>query len=260
MNERESVARTLGIAAGVAVFCSLLVSLAVLWLRPIQLAYASIERNRAVVQAAGLIERGAKLDAREIVDRFLDLEVRIVDLDTGAFSGDVSPTTYDFRIAMNDPDQTRPIPDELDIASLGRRPIYLPVYVLRSDSEIEQIVLPIYGQGMWATIHGFISIGADFATVEGVAFYEHGETPGIGDRFLEPDWLAQWQGQRVYDDSQRLVFRIGADDVSPVVTDTIDAITGATITVSAIERLVRYWLGDDGFGPFLATQRSEAQQ
>ena len=259
MNERESIARTLGVAAGVAVVCSLFVSTAVLWLRPIQLAYASIERNRAVAEAAGLVEPGIELEEREIVDRFLDLETRIVDLDAGTFSDAVSPTAYDFRAAVNDPDQTRPIPDELDIASLGRRPFYLPVYVLRGDAGIEQIVLPVYGQGMWAMIHGFISIGADFATIEGIAFYEHGETPGIGDRFLEPEWLTQWRGQRIYDDSQQLVFQIGAGDVGPAANGAIDAITGATITVSAIEELVRYWLGDDGFGPFLATQRSEAQ-
>ena len=67
MNERESVARTLGVATGVAVFCSLFVSSAVLWLRPIQLAYESIERNRAIVVAAGLVEPGVELDEREIV-------------------------------------------------------------------------------------------------------------------------------------------------------------------------------------------------
>lgn len=259
MSERESVARTLGVATGVAVFCSLFVSSAVLWLRPIQLAYESIERNRAVVEAAGLVEPGVELDEREIVDRFLDLETRIVDLDAGEFSDAVSPTAYDWRAAIDDPDQTRPIPDELDIASLGRRPVYVPIYLLRDGEDLEQIVLPIYGQGMWAMIHGFISIQADFTTIEGVTFYEHGETPGIGDRFLDPAWLAQWRGRRAYDDSRRLVFRIGADEASPVANGAIDAITGATVTTSAIEDLVRYWLGDDGFGPFLATQRGEAQ-
>lgn len=259
MSERESIARTLGVAGGVAVVCSLFVTSAVVWLRPIQLAYESIERNRAVAEAAGLLEPGAELDEREIVDRFLDLEIRIVDLDTGTFSDAVSPTTYDFRAAVNDPDQTRPIAEELDIASLGRRPIYLPVYLLRDDAGIAQIVLPIYGQGMWSTIYGFISVGADFATIEGVAFYEQGETPGIGDRFLEPDWLAQWQGQRAYDNNGQLVFGIGADGPNAEGNGTIDAITGATVTVSAIEDLVRYWLGVDGFGPFLANQRGEAQ-
>ncbi|NNC64023.1 MAG: NADH:ubiquinone reductase (Na(+)-transporting) subunit C [Gammaproteobacteria bacterium] len=259
MSEQESVARTLGVAGGVAVLCSLLVSSAVLWLRPIQLAYASIERNRAVVEAAGLIEPGTELDEREIVERFLDLEIAIVDLDAGTFSDAVLPTTYDFRAAINDPDQTRPIPDDLNIANLGRRPLYLPVYLLRDGANIERIVLPIYGQGMWAMIHGFISIGADFATIEGVAFYEHGETPGIGDRFLELDWLEQWQGQRFYDDSRRLVFGIGDGGSSAAANGGIDAITGATVTASAIEDLVRYWLGDDGFGPFLAARRGEAQ-
>jgi len=259
MSERESVARTLGVATGVAVFCSLFVSSAVLWLRPIQLAYASIERNRAIVEASGLIEPGAALDEREIVDLFLDLETRIVDLDAGAFSDAVSATAYDFRAAIDDPDQTRPIPDELDIANLGRRPVYLPVFLLRDGEMIERIVLPIYGQGMWAMIHGFITIGADFATIEGVTFYEQGETPGIGDRFLQPAWLAQWRGRRAYDESRQLVFRIGAGQAGAATNGAIDAITGATITTSAIERLVRYWLGDDGFGPFLAAQRGAAQ-
>lgn len=259
MNDRESVVRTLGVATGVAVICSLLVSLAVLWLRPIQLAYASIERNRAIVAASGLVEPGVELDEREVVERFLVLETRIVDLDEGTFSDVVAATSYDFRTAINDPDQTRAIPDELDIASLGRRPIYMPVFLLRDGEDIERIVLPIYGQGMWATIHGFLSIGADFATIEGVSFYEHGETPGIGDRFLEPDWLAQWQGQRAFDDDRRVAVRIGAGDASTVPSGAIDAITGATVTTSAIEDLVRYWLGDDGFGPFLATLRDRAQ-
>ncbi len=259
MNERESVARTLGIATGVAVFCSLLVSLAVLWLRPIQLAYASIERNRAIVEASGLVAPGTPLDEGEIVDLFLDLETRIVDLDAGAFSDAVSAATYDFRAAINDPDQTRPIPAELDIANLGRRPVHLPVFLLRDGQVIERIVLPIYGQGMWAMIHGFLSIGADFATIEGVTFYEQGETPGIGDRFLEPAWLAQWRGRPAYNENGQVVLRIGAGQASPPTTGAIDAITGATITTSAIERLVRYWLGDDGFGPFLAAQRDAAQ-
>jgi Na+-transporting NADH:ubiquinone oxidoreductase subunit C len=35
----------------------------------------------------------------------------------------------------------------------------------------------------------------------------------------------------------------------------VDAITGATVTSSALGDIVRYWLGDDGYGPFLATLR-----
>lgn len=256
MSERESAARTLAIAAAVAVFCSLFVSSAVLWLRPIQLAYVAIERNRAVLEASGLIEPEAELTEGEIVERFLSLDTRIVDLDSGTYTDAVSTTSFDFRAAINDPDLTRPIADELDISSLGRRPFYLPVYLLRDGTAIEKIVLPIYGAGMWATIHGFISLQSDFTTIDGVAFYEHGETPGIGDRFLDPEWLAQWRGQRAYDENELVVLRIGIDEGSPT---GIDAITGATITVSAIEDLVRYWLGEDGFGPFLASMRRALQ-
>jgi Na+-transporting NADH:ubiquinone oxidoreductase subunit C len=254
VTERESVAKALGVAAGVAFFCSLLVSSAVLWLRPIQLAYASLERNLAVLEAAGIAAPADALAESEIVDRFLDLDVRIVNLDAGAFSAEVSPVSYDFRSAIDDPDQTVAVPGELDTASLGRRPALLPVYFAMDGSRIERIILPVYGRGMWSTIHGFISLRGDFATLEGAAFYEHGETPGIGDRIQDPAWLAQWRGQRAFDDSGRLVFEIGA---AP--GEGIDAITGATVTVTAVENLVRYWLGANGFGPFLAAMRSETQ-
>ncbi|MGI9257220.1 MAG: NADH:ubiquinone reductase (Na(+)-transporting) subunit C [Gammaproteobacteria bacterium] len=256
MSERESVARTLGVAAAVAIFCSLFVSSAVLWLRPIQLAYQSIERNRAVLEASGLIQPEVELAEAQIVERFLGLDTRIVDLDSGTFTDAVSTTGFDYRAAINDPNLTRPIPGELDIASLGRRPVYLPVYLLLDGAAIEKIVLPIYGEGMWATIHGFISLQADLVTVDGVAFYEHGETPGIGDRFLDPEWLAQWRGQRAYDENELVALRVGTDEGG---STGIDAITGATVTVSAIDDLVRYWLGEDGFGPFLASMRREVQ-
>ncbi|HEY5623531.1 MAG TPA: NADH:ubiquinone reductase (Na(+)-transporting) subunit C [Gammaproteobacteria bacterium] len=257
MAERDSVAKALGVAAGVAFFCSLFVSSAVLWLRPIQLAYQSIERNRAVLEAAGIVVAGVELAESEIVDRFLDLDVRIVNLDDGAFSDAVSPIAYDFRSAIDDPDQTVAVPGGLDIAALGRRPALLPAYLAIDGSRIEQIVLPVYGRGMWSTIHGFISLRGDFATIEGAAFYEHGETPGIGDRIQDAAWLAQWRGQRAYDDSGRLVFGIGAAGTAR--DEGIDAITGATVTVAAVENLVRYWLGENGFGPFLTAMRSEAQ-
>ena len=51
MSERESIARTLGVAGGVALLCSLLVSSAVRWLRPMQLAYQSLDNDPALVRS-----------------------------------------------------------------------------------------------------------------------------------------------------------------------------------------------------------------
>jgi Na+-transporting NADH:ubiquinone oxidoreductase subunit C len=35
----------------------------------------------------------------------------------------------------------------------------------------------------------------------------------------------------------------------------VDALTGATLTSRGISRMLQYWFGDDGYGPFLAGLR-----
>ena len=256
MSQRESVARTLLVAAGIAFGCSLIVSSAVYWLRPIQLAVQSVEQNRAVLVAAGLAPVSEVLDDREIVSRFLELDPQLVDLDAGEFiSADASITArYDYRLAADDPDSRRGIAPEADIASLGSRPRLMPVYLQRAGDRIERIVLPVYGRGMWSTIHGYIALESDLMTVANAWFYEHGETPGIGDRIQNPNWTVQWVGKNAYNEDGTLVLRIGGpgDRSTP---NRIDAITGATITVSAVDAFVRYWLGDDAYGPFLDSLR-----
>jgi Na+-transporting NADH:ubiquinone oxidoreductase subunit C len=108
---------------------------------------------------------------------------------------------------------------------------------------------------MWSTIHGFIALGPDLATVAGVRFHEHGETPGIGDRIEDRAWLASWAGKRAYGDAGEVVLRIGGTRADPAAH--VDAITGATVTVGAVDRLVSFWLGPAGYGPFLAALRAE---
>jgi Na+-transporting NADH:ubiquinone oxidoreductase subunit C len=255
MAERESILRTLTVAGGVALFCSLLVTATVQWLRPFQLAYRSIEQDRAILIAADLAPPGAALSNREIVSRYLALDVRLVDLDRGRYADDVDAVGYDYGAAADDPLRSAPLPRERDIAGLVRRPRYMPVYELRRDGALERLVLPVYGRGMWSTIHGFLALGPDLATVAGVNFYEHGETPGIGDRIQKPEWEAGWIGKRAYDAAGRAVLRIGGNGGTP--EERVDSITGATMTVNGVDRIVRFWLGPDGYGPFLAAARAE---
>jgi Na+-transporting NADH:ubiquinone oxidoreductase subunit C len=255
IERRDSLGRTLGIAAGVALLCSLLVSTAVYLLRPIQQAHTSIDRNRAILAAAGLFEAEAAVSDREIAAGFLDLDVRIVDLETGQFTGAVDAASYDFRAAADDPRLRVGIADERDVAGLDTRPRYMPVYVLQRDGQIERIVLPIYAQGMWSTIYGFVGLAADMSTIIGVDFYEHGETPGIGDRIENPAWQAQWSGKELFGQDRMLRFRIAADADAAASRYRVDSITGATVTASAVGSAMRYWFSDAAYGPLLERLR-----
>ncbi len=259
MAERESIGRTLLVAGGVALVCSLIVSSTVYWLRPIQLAYRSLDQNFAIIVAAGLAAPDATLPDSEVVERFLRLESRLIDLDSGTYAEQSSLTaqTYDFQAAADNPAQSREISKVEDIAGLGRRPDLMPVYILRTGETIDRVVLPIYGRGMWSTIYGYLCIEGDLLTVATVHFYEHGETPGIGDRIQDPAWIARWVGKRIYADDGTLTLRVGTGGVGSGAFAPVDAITGATVTVTAVDKFVRYWLGDAAYGPFLANLRNE---
>jgi Na+-transporting NADH:ubiquinone oxidoreductase subunit C len=259
VNGKESAPRVLLVAFGVALFCALFVSTAVYWLRPIQATHLSIGQNRAVLVAAGLVAPDEELSDSELLSRFAAVHTQLVDLETGRVveSDPVLAGLYDYRVAIADPEQIVAISEDQDTAGLGSRPRIMPMYRLRGGQTETRIVLPVYGRGMWSTIHGFIGLDGDFSTVTGVTFHELGETAGIGDRIQRPGWLASWAGKRVYRDDGTVGIRIGTDLNGANPIERVDSITGATVTVTAVDGFVRYWLGPDAWGPVLGALRAD---
>lgn len=252
---RESRLRTIAFAAGVAFVCSLMVSTAAHFLRPVALAYEAMDLNRAVLDAAGLLALDADADDRAVVSAFLDFQTRVVDLDAGEFSTAVDAGGSAFRAAIEDPTRLVPIPAAFDTAGLSTRPRFAPVYLLLDRDRIELIVLPVYARGMWSTIHGVVALESDFSTIAGVAFYAHGETPGIGDRIEAAGWRSAWRGRRLYDENGEFQFRIGRDAAIQSPEHGVDSITGATVTVNAVGSAIRYWFSEHGYAPFLRRLR-----
>lgn len=255
----ESIGRTLLVAAGVALFCSLMVSSAVIYLRPMQLAWEEIGRSRVIVGLAGLLEDVQAAPDREVAASFLDLEAVLVDLERGRAVRDGDALRYRPRDAGTLVSDGVEVPDALDVAQLGRRARLAPAYLLVREGALQRLVIPVHGQGMWAPIHGYLALEGDCNTVAGIAFDEHGETPGVGDRIEAPDWRASWVGLRAIGGEGQVLLgprdgRQSADGQGQGAG--FDAISGATVTVNAVTRMVRYWLGEHGFGPFLANCRA----
>jgi len=239
----ESILKTLGFAAGVAFVCALIVSTAVYWLRPIQLAASSIDYTRAVLDAARLGNVDGAVSDLEAIDRFLEFEVRIVDFDKHGFTKEVDPVGFDYRLQA--------------AMEQGAKPRYMPMYLLRDGGRISTLVLPFYGPGMWSTIHGLVALETDLSTVAGGAIYDHGETPGSGGRIQAPGWVADWRGKRIYDQNGQYRFRIMSNPGEELAPFAVDGITGATVTVSAVDQAMLTWFGSDGYGPILADLREE---
>ena len=250
--QRDSIKNTFFIATSVCVFWSVLVSAAAVLLRPYQEANKVEERRRNILVAAGLYDENVPLE-----ELFQQVEPKIVDLETGEY---VDPSQlglgeYDQRAAARDPELSVPIPPEADLAGLKRREKYAFVYLIKKNGKLDQIVLPIKGKGLWSTLYGFLSLDADLRTIHGITFYEHAETPGLGGEVDNPSWKAKWRGKRAFDDEGKVrieVIRGTVDSGRPEAEYQVDGLAGATLTSRGVSHLVQFWLGENGFGPYLA--------
>jgi len=260
--KNSSLSKTLMVAISIIFFCSLMVSSAVSILRPIQTAHKAPQQFRTILLAAGLVSSADKAKSEESMGLFQQIEPRILALSDAKLAIHINEQGYDYRQFIEDPNATTPINKKEDLASLGRRPNYMPIYWVHSSLSKAKIVLPIYGKGMWSMIHGYIALEQDLNTIVGLQFYDLAETPGIGDRILDKTWLDGWLGKQLYDAQGNLVFKFGnmSDSTDQMLSRfQVDGITGATKTVDALANIIEFWFGENGYGPFLEQQSIKNQ-
>jgi Na+-transporting NADH:ubiquinone oxidoreductase subunit C len=239
------------VAITLCLVCSLLVSGSAVLLKPLQDRNQALAIRKQIVRVAGFTAG----DAQQVEALFRQhIETRIVDLDTGEFDDSIDPAGYDMRAAVRDPARSRALSAQEDPAKIKRRADRMPVYLVREGERVKTAILPVYGYGLWSTLYGFLALAGDGRTVSGLTFYEHGETPGLGDFVANPAWQAKFRGKLAFDESGRLrlgVIKGGGNPASPDARYQVDAVAGATLTSRGVNNLLRYWLGDQGFGPFL---------
>ena len=247
----ESVGRTFAVALIIFSICSILVSGAAVGLHDKQQANKELDRKKNILIAAGIYDANVPLE-----ETFQMVETKVVDLATGEYvSKDVlDPSTYDQRLAAQDAELSIRIPSREDVAGIGRREKYSFVYFIKKDGKIDQVVLPVNGKGLWSTLYGFAALDADLNTVRGLTFYEHAETPGLGDKIDDPAWQKLWVGKKLYGEQGTVDIRVikGAVDTNnPQAIHQIDGLAGATLTANGVTHLMQYWFGDHAFKPFL---------
>jgi len=252
----DSRLKTLVVTMAVALAGSILVATSAVLLRPLQIANKEAERQRHIVE---LFER---LPVAEIGLATEDarVEARVVDLQSGAYAPSIEPRLYDQRRAAEDPEQSVTIPPAIDVAGLKTRARYAVVYLVQQDRRIRLIILPVRGRGYGSVLYGYLGLAGDANTVLGLSFYEHAETPGLGALVDSPGWKAQWHGKKAVDEGGALRLGVGPGPVAADSADAaymVDGLTGATWTGRGVTNLLRYWLGDHGFGPYLRKIREQ---
>lgn len=256
MSAKNSNITTLATALILCLICSVLVSAAAISMKPKQLANIELDRNKNILMAANLFDP-TKDDNAKAAELFKSVEVKLINTKTGQFAsedelkqaGITDVTTYDVEKAKKDP-KTQIILEE-DPAQIGALPQFLKVYLINDESgKIKNVVLPINGNGLWGQIYGFLTLKSDFNTIEGISFYQHKETPGLGALIETPKWRATWTDKQAYDGDKVVtgVVKSGSPKPNP---NYVDGITGATITSGGVNNMVQFWLSEKAYKLFL---------
>jgi Na+-transporting NADH:ubiquinone oxidoreductase subunit C len=249
----NTVGGTLIVATVLCLVCSLLVSGTAVALRDRISANKQANRQRNVLIAAGLYDPASNT-IDQVPELFGQVEAVAVQLPTR--EGD--PEAAGRIVEMPEEPEMVPIPPELDLAGIKARPAVAEVYVIRGeDGAPEQFILPVHGKGLWSTLFGYLALKADVEAglpVGGITFYEHAETPGLGGEVDNPSWKAQWPDKQLFNDDWEPVLRVTKPGNASGPAE-VDGMSGATVTANGVQGLVNYWLGEDGFGPFLERYR-----
>jgi len=244
----DSPAKTIIVTLVVAFTCAVLVAASAVLLKPLQITNKELDRRQHIEDMVRKLPGGGG---------GITLKPRVVDLATGEYVPGIDAIRFDQRQSTMEPDHSVEVPPESDIAGLARRSKNAVVYVGRRDGRTELVILPVRGQGFGSMLYGYLGLAADANTVIGLSFYEHAETPGLGALIDTEDWKRQWRGKSVRDGA---VVRLGVgsgriEPGSEQAAYHVDALTGATWTGLGVNNLLHYWLGPDGFGPYLAKFR-----
>lgn len=256
--DKNSTAYTVLFAAAVCLICGVAVASAAVGLRERQENNKVIDKKSKVLAAARLLPTGA-VSADEI-SRLYEENVtpRVVELKSGKFVDAMDARSFDMKQAMSDPSSSEKAPP--NAAQVARLPTNSLIYEIGKDGITESLVLPVQGKGLWSTLYGFLALSADTETIQGLIFYQHGETPGLGGEVDNPRWRKLWQGRKPFDSSYEPVIAVLKGQAGTVDDDPhhVDGLSGATITSRGVTHLVQFWLGENGYGPTLQQYRDQA--
>lgn len=255
---------TILFSAAVCGFFAILVTGSAVLLKDRQEQNQRLDRIKNILQVAGLVDVDRDLSREQMLKVYeQNIEPLLVDLGTGEAVTGLDPDSWDSRAAVNDKALSVSAPPNR--AGIVRVPKTALVFMLKSrgeqsgggtdhpgenDAGISGLLLPIEGKGLWSTLYGYIALEADLNTIRGITYYQHGETPGLGGEVENPRWKNGFHGKKLFDRAGRMAFKVvkgrAGDDPFKV-----DGISGATTTSNGVTHMIDFWMGENGFGPFL---------
>ncbi|MGI9542513.1 MAG: NADH:ubiquinone reductase (Na(+)-transporting) subunit C [Cyclobacteriaceae bacterium] len=114
----------------------------------------------------------------------------------------------------------------------------------KDTSKVDYYILPLFGNGLWDVIWGYVALEGDLNTIKGVVYDHRGETPGLGARITEALVQERYQGQQIYDLNGDLVSvsMLKGENNGQLDKHHVDGMSGATITANGVNKMLKDYL------------------
>lgn len=213
-------------SAILTVVCGGLLALAAQGLKEAQDKNIALERRQNILSTVMTLEKGDNVD--EIYNKR------------------VNPLVIDYNGNVKEGIK----PADVDLAAEYKkspRERLLPVYEFKSESDpdrVENIVMPVFGYGLWNNIWGFVALESDFNTIAGVKFQHAGETPGLGARIQEEDIQDRYKGKKIYEAGNLVSVVMMKGEGGDYNDDShkVDGMSGATLTGKGVNNMLTDYL------------------
>ena len=187
-------------------------------LKPTQKTNEELDKMKQILSALNIDTKGQ--DAAALYKQYVK-EDMIVDA-----HGQTVSNSGGFKININEQ-----LAEPLDQRKL-------PVYVCEVDGQTKY-VLPLYGQGLWGPIWGYVGLDGDKDTVYGTYFSHKGETPGLGAEISTETFQKPFIGKHIMKDGQLVSIAVVKPGKSAEGQDYVDGISGGTITSVAVDHMLK---------------------
>ncbi|MDR0745337.1 MAG: NADH:ubiquinone reductase (Na(+)-transporting) subunit C [Mediterranea sp.] len=127
--------------------------------------------------------------------------------------------------------------------ALGESNDEFAVYVAETEDGTKYII-PLYGNGLWGAIWGYIALDEDKNTVYGTYFSHAGETPGLGAEITTPAFQAPFRGKQIMKEGRLASIAVVKPGKAAGGQDYVDGISGGTITSTAVQDMLKNCLAN----------------
>jgi len=124
----------------------------------------------------------------------------------------------------------------------------LPVFKFMSSEDPEKIdayILPLYGNGLWNKIYGFIALEGDLNTIKGISFGHVQETPGLGARIASEEIQSRYAGKEIFEGNNLVsVVMLKGEKKDPSLfgPHEVDGMSGSTLTANGVNAMLKDYL------------------